>query len=174
MKKIIIAALVGALILQIWQTLSWAILDIHGSSQTYTANQDKIMEFLGENLDEGFYYLPNVAPGSEANPMEEYMEKPWAQVFYHDSYDANMGINSARGFVINFLCVLLLGWILMKMGNASFQTILLASLAVGLIAYFNVSYIYSIWFQTNTIGNLIDALVSWGLVGAWLGWWLRR
>ena len=174
MKKIIIAALIGAVLLQVWQTLSWAVLDIHGSSQTYTPNQDKIMEFLGENLEEGFYYLPNVAPGSEANPMEEFMGKPWAQVFYHNSYNADMGMNSARGYLINLLSVMLLTWVLLKMDNASFQTILLSSLAIGLITYFNASYIYSIWFETSTIGNLIDALASWGLVGLWLGWYLRK
>jgi len=45
---------------------------------------------------------------------------------------------------------------------------------VGLIGYLTIPYLNSIWFETNSIGHLIDAFVSWGLVGIWLGWWLPR
>jgi hypothetical protein len=174
MKKIIIAAVVGGLILLIWQTLSWTVLNIHGDMQTYTPNQDKVLDFLGENLEEGFYYLPNVAPGEEPGTMEEIMGKPWAQVFYHKAYDANMGVNMLRGLLVNILAVALLTWFLLKMDYPSTQTIILSCLAIGLIGYLTITYTYAICFQTNTIGDLIDAVVSWLLVGCWLSFWLRR
>ncbi|AWV97789.1 hypothetical protein [Arcticibacterium luteifluviistationis] len=174
MKKILIAAAVGGLILLIWQTLSWTVLNIHGDMQTYSPNQDTILEFLGENLEEGFYYLPTVAPGESVGSMEDYMGKPWAQVFYHEAYDANMGANMFRGFIVNILAAALLAWMLLKMGNASFQTILFSSIAVGIIGYLTTNYATAIWFQTHTIPDLIDAVVSWTLVGLWFGWWLRK
>jgi len=88
--------------------------------QSYTPNQDAIMEFLGENLQEGFYYLPDVAPESDVNPMEEFIGNPWAQVYYHNAYSADMTTNMARGFAANFLAVLLLAWVLSKMDMPSF------------------------------------------------------
>ena len=59
-------------------------LGIHESMQAYTPNQDKVLECLGQNLEEGFYFMPNVAPGTEGNgnPMEAFAGKPWAQVYY--------------------------------------------------------------------------------------------
>ena len=85
-----------------------------------------------------------------------------------------MGLNMVRGFVVDLFAVFLLIFILQKMGNASFQTIVLSSLSVGLIGYLSVTYVNAIWFQTKTLVDLLDAVVSWGTVGLWLGFWLRK
>jgi hypothetical protein len=45
---------------------------------------------------------------------------------------------------------------------------------VGGIGYLTIPYLNSIWFDNNSMGYLIDWLVQWGVVGAWLGWWLTR
>jgi hypothetical protein len=37
MKKLVIGSLVGGIIIFIWQTLSWAMLNLHHASQEYTA-----------------------------------------------------------------------------------------------------------------------------------------
>ena len=79
-----------------------------------------------------------------------------------------------RGFVVNFVALFLLTWLLMKIPNLDFKTTLLSTLAVGTIGYLTVTYIHAIWYEENTIGYIIDLLVSWGLVGAWLGWYLNR
>lgn len=178
MKKLLVASIVGGLIIFFWQFLSWTLLNLHRPMQQYTPNQDKIMEFLEQNLEEGFYYLPGTPDGASQEEQQKLMEssmgKPWAQIYYHKSMDASMGMSMARGAVADILAVLLLTWMLLKMGNASFQTIFLSSVAVGLIGYIIGDYTQSVWFQVKTIPDLIDAIVQWGLVGLWLGWWLRR
>lgn len=175
MKKLGIGAVVGGIILFLWQFLSWSVLNIHSSMQAYTPKQDEVLKALNENLEEGFYYMPNTPPGQEhENPMEAYVGKPWAQVYYHKVYNASMGANMGRGLFVDIIAVLLLAWLLLKMNNTNFQSILLSSLAVGMIGYLTTVYTNSIWFQTHTMGDLIDSIVSWGLVGAWLGWWLKR
>ena len=65
MKKLWIAALVGGIIIFIWQTLSWtAILNLHHGSQEYTPKQDTIMSFLNTQFSEdGSYFLPGVPKG---------------------------------------------------------------------------------------------------------------
>jgi hypothetical protein len=178
MKKYLIGALVGSLILFIWQFLSWTILNLHLPMQTYTPKQTEVLNFLNENLEEGFYYLPTTPPGSkmeDTQKLEEQMAgKPWAQIYYHDALKTNMGANMARGVFVNFLAVMILIWMLLKMGNVNFQTIFLSSLGVGLIGYLTGVYTNSIWFETKTMADLIDTFVSFGFLGVWLAWWLRR
>jgi hypothetical protein len=49
-----------------------------------------------------------------------------------------------------------------------------ACVAVGIIGYLTIPYLNSVWFEGSSMGYLVDALVQWGLVGAWLGWWLPK
>lgn len=179
MKKQLIATLVGALILFIWQFLAWALLPVHQAEYGYTPNQDKIIEVLSQNLtEEGTYMLPLPAPGSSREEqeaiMQSHMGKPWAHVSYYKSMDTSMGMNMFRGFTIDLVAVWLLIWLLSGVSNLSIATVVPKAWAIGIIGYLTIPYLYSIWFETNSLGHLVDALVSWGLVGAWLGWWLPR
>ncbi len=175
MKKQLIASLAGAFILFLWQFLSWGLLNVHGAEFKYTANQDKIMEALTQNMEEGSYMLPQAPPGSSHEEQQKAMEnKPWALVSYHKAMDMGMGMNMFRGFVVDFVSVFLLVWLLLKSSSLDFKTALLASLAVGAIGYLTIPYLNSIWFKSNTIGYIVDTVVQWGVVGVWLGWWLPR
>ncbi len=176
MKKLLIGAIVGGIILFFWQFLSWSALGIHESMQAYTPNQDKVLECLGQNLEEGFYFLPNVAPGTEGNgnPMEAFAGKPWAQVYYHKAMNVNMGMMMTRGLLVDILAIALLIWLLSKIPNLGLKDTILSCIAVGIISYIVTHYTNSIWFETKTMGDLIDGVVSFALVGTWLGWWLRR
>jgi len=179
MKKQLVGTLVAALILFVWQFLSWSVLPTHKSEFTYTPNQDKIMEVLNQNLsEEGTYMMPGVAPGSspeqEMAVMESGMGKPWASVSYHKSFSMDMGMNMFRGLVVDLLAAFLLIWLLLKVENLNLSTALQASVAVGVIGYLTIPYLNSIWFEGNTLGHLVDAIVPWSLVGLWLGWWLPR
>ena len=178
MKKQLIATLVGGIILFLWQFLSWSMLNVHASEFKYTANQDKIMETLSQNLEEGSYFLPGVPPGStpeaEQAAMEANIGKPWALISYHRSMQMSMGMNMIRGLAADLVAVFLLVWLLMRCARLDMKTIVLSALAVGATGYLTIPYLNSIWFETNSIGYLIDTVVQWGLVGAWLGWWLPR
>lgn len=179
MKKQLIATLVAAVVLFVWQFLSWSALQVHQSEFNYTPNQDKIMEALNQNLTaEGTYMLPGVPPGStreqEMALMETAIGKPWASVSYHKSMSMNMGMNMVRGFAVDLLAAFLLVWLLLKFQTLTMSSALQASLAVGVIGYLTIPYLNSIWFESNSIGYLVDALVPWGIVGVWLGWWLPR
>jgi len=179
MKKQLIATLVGALILFVWQFLSWAVLPVHHSEYGHTPNQDKIMEVLNQNLtEEGTYMVPGVPPGTPHAEAEAAMAssvgKPWASISYHKSFNVNMGMNMFRGFVIDLLAAWLLVWLLLRFETLNLTTAVQASVFVGIIGYLSISYLNSIWFETDSIGDLIDAVVQWALVGLWLGWWLPR
>jgi uncharacterized membrane protein YeaQ/YmgE (transglycosylase-associated protein family) len=179
MRKTIIAALVGGLIVFIWQTLSWTVLPIHKSETKYTEKQEVILDALSNNLvEEGTYFLPIAAPDATKEQMENQREaamgNPWAIVSYHKSFDAAMGMNMVRGLLTNMIAVFLLAWLLMKIPDLNMSTAILGAIFVGIIGYLTGSYLNSVWFETNSLPDLIDAVVQWGLCGVWLGFFLTR
>lgn len=175
----IIGAAVGGLIVFIWQFLSWALINFHKGDQKYTASQDTILQVLSTQLEgEGTYYLPTAPPGASSEEhqkvMESSMGKPWAQISYHKSMSAKKSMNMFRGYLTDVVAVLILIWLLMKMPNLTMQSAILSCIAVGVVGYLTTEYTNSIWFEKNTLPDLLDAVVSWALCGPWLGFWLRR
>lgn len=179
MKKQLIGALVGAVILFMWQFLSWSVGTIHGAEFQYTANQDKVMEALSANLTEnGTYFMPQAFPEASSTEKQQYMQdhadKPWAIISYRTSFNTNMGMHMVRAFAVDFIAAFLFVWLLLQFAKLDFIKTVLSGLAVGIISYLTIPYLNSIWFETSSIGYLIDAIAAWGLTGVWLGWWLNR
>lgn len=180
MKKSAIAAIVGGIILFIWQTLSNTVLDLHRSSVAYTPKQDTIINFLNEQFSEdGRYFMPTAPPNASLAEYEQLTEKsagkPWAIVAYHKAMDYNMTMSMIRTLLTDIIVVWLLCWILMKTPKRSFSFIFFACLATGFIVFLNASYTSFIWYKDPGINALlIDALVSWGLCGLWLGKYLKK
>jgi len=179
MTRLLVGGLVGGLILFFWQFLSWSMLNVHGENFTYTPNEKAIMECLNANLSEGGeYFIPGMPPGmSSEEHMQLQMEaagKPWAKINYRKSFSDNMVPNMIKGFLANLLTALLVCWILMKIPNLSFLNIVTYATAMGLMGFLTIPLINSFWFETSCIGDLVDAVVPWALIGVFLGWWLRR
>lgn len=180
MKKTIVAALVGGIIIFIWQFLSFALINFHKPAQNYTDKQDAIMTFLNsQQLPEGGYILPNIPDNTTAAQREQAMKeaegKPWAIVQYHHSLKNNMAMNMVRGLIVNIIIVFLFCWLLGRMANPGFTTIVLSALAIGMIVFLNAPYTGAIWYESfDTWAHLADAIVSWGLAGLWVAWWLGR
>jgi hypothetical protein len=182
MKKTIIGALVGGIIIFAWQFLSWGALNLHSAQQQYTPKQDSILAFLGTQFSEdGAYFLPTYPPGASNEEMEKQMKsaegKPYAQISYHKSMPGmdKMVMNMVRGLLVNIFMVWLLCWILVKIPNRSFGTVFLATLAAGLIVFFNAPYTMHIWYESfDLMAHFVDVIGEWGAAGLWLGWWLTR
>lgn len=180
MKKILIGGLVGGILLFAWQTVSWTVANFHDKSQQYTEKQETILSFLNSiGLEEGGYIAPREKVGATMEDMEKVMAemkgKPWARITYYKAYDVNIFMNMARGALANIIIACLLCWLFAKMGKQGFSTYVIASLAVGIICFTNGPYTGHIWYPTYDINaHFMDALVSWGLVGVWLGWWMNK
>jgi hypothetical protein len=180
MKKILVGSLVGGLLIFIWQFLTFAALDLHYADHQYTDKQDVIMNALKEQqLPEGGYFLPSLPKTATKAEYEEYGKwidgKPWATIHYHNAMNMSMGMNMARGYLVDVIIVALLCWMLLRMRPLSMGRVLTASIFTGLIVFLNGVYTGHIWYQFfDTSVYLLDALVSWGLVGLWLGWWMPR
>jgi hypothetical protein len=179
MKKSLIGALVGGIIIFIWQFLSWALINLHRPAQQYTSRQETVMTVLNNNLEEGGYFMPaapeNASWEEHEKTMKASMGKPWASIQYHKSMEDNMVMNMVRGALTNIIMVWLLCWIILRMNRPGFGTIFTASLITGLIVFLNSAYTMHIWYQTfDLYAHFADALVSWSACGLWLGWWLNK
>lgn len=180
MGKTIIGALVGGLLIFIWQFISWGPGSLHRSAQEYTPKQDSILAYLSSQFSEdGAYFMPTYPQGTTSEEMQKIMDaskgKPWAQVYYHKELKIDMLMNMIRGFLVNIVLAWLFIWLIGKLSSPSFGKIFSSALAVGVIVFLNTSYTMHIWYHSfDLYAHLADALVSWALVGIWLGWWLTK
>ena len=183
MKRTLLGAIVGGLLIFIWQSLSFTVLDLHRPANKYTPNQDAILQSLAANLpEEGGYMLPGMPEGASKEECEKIMEqadgKPWASIQYHKSNRASsshMMMNMVRGFLSNVIMIALLLWILNRLQLKTFGTVFMSCLIVGLITFINQPYTGSIWFDFfDTWAYLLDSVASWALCGLWLGWLYNR
>lgn len=180
MKKLLIGGIVGGLIIYIWQMLSWTMLDLHRSAMDYHPKQDTVLNFLSSQFTEdGSYYMISTPKGTSSEEMSKRMQerlgKPWALVEYHKELHVNMGANIFRGLVVTILMAMFAVWILAKLSPTSFAATFVGTLLIGVIVFINSPYTMHIWYpKADIMAHLTDALVSWGLCGIWLGWYLNR
>ena len=183
MKKAIIGSIVGALIIFLWQFLSFGFVTLHQSAQNYTDKQDAILSFLNsQGLKDGGYAMPGVPQGTSWSEMQKKMKdydgKPYAMIQYHSTSNMSMNamyMNMIRGFLVNFVIVLLFCWLVSRMTTPGFATIFFSALAVGMISFLNQPYTGDIWYKYFDIwAYFLDALIAWGVTGIWLGWYLRK
>lgn len=182
MKKWLIGSLVGGVIIFLWQFLSWSTLGIHDAAFKYHPAQDSIMRFLSSTFTEdGSYMLPTVKPGTsqkEHQAVAEQMDgKPWASVIYHKEFRYDMVRPMIRAFLVGVFLVFTLIYILTRGGVPIPIRVVAGSVATGLFTFLWGPYMGHNWFDLPMemiLGDLVDALVAWGLCGLWLGWWLNR
>jgi hypothetical protein len=72
MKKLIIGGLVGGILLFLWQTLSWTVLNLHAKEYQQAPAQDSVLNFLNNQFSEtGQYYLPHAKEGASSEEMQQ-------------------------------------------------------------------------------------------------------
>lgn len=180
MKKLVIGALVGGILVFLWHAISWTMLELHASEYRQAPDQDNVISLLSSKLPEdGQYLIPRAndnATREEHEKMAESMKgKPWAVVNYHKAYSSDMVSNIIRGLLVAIVAVFFVTWVLMKNQASSFGTTFVSTILIALAGYLFIPYSQHIWFETpGAMNNLIDVFVSWGLCGLWLGWWLNK
>jgi hypothetical protein len=180
MKRYLIGALVGSILLFGWQAVAHMFMHHHDAAYQKAPNSQAILAAMSGIKEEGQYMLPDMdvnATSEQQEAMGKAMEgKPWAMVTYHPSMKNEMGTAMIRSFSTAFICVLIFIAILGR-NQGSLSSVFIKSLGLAFLMFMFVWYNQNIWMQTpwNVLqGELIDLLVAWGLVGVWLGWWLNR
>lgn len=183
MKKTVIATLVGAVIVFVYQSMSWMVLPVHENVFKYSDADVEIQEFLNERLTEhAVYVVPGKPPGmSEAEhqqQMEAHEGKPWAMITYHPSMNMEMSGNMLTGLMFSILSVLIIVWVLTAASSvfSTFASRFFVCVLFGAFLTLNSSLADLNWWDSPwhfVSGNLVDELVTWVLCGLWLGFYLK-
>ena len=182
MKKWLVGSLVGAILLFAWQTVAWAVANLHSKEYKYVSGQDQLLNAISSSIKEdGQYIIPQAAPGSSAEEKRKHMEqvngKPVATIIYTAAYKTDMVTPIIRSFAVDFVLLILVIFLLSRMTTLTFGSVWMCTLAIGFIAWLWYPYTQNIWFHTPieiVTGALMDWFVGYGLVGLWLGFWLPR
>ena len=179
MKKYLVGALVGGIILFVWQSASWMLLGIHDKSMKYHPAQTQIMDVLNANTtEEALYMLPSAPTKKEQEEMMKGMEgKPWASIIYHKSWSSKMPMRIIRACLVDIFLVVCLIYIFTRGGTPIARRVFSGSVALGLMMFLWSPYMGHIWFElpwSMIMGDFIDSIAAWALCGLWLGWWLNR
>ena len=180
MKKLLIGAIVGGVLVFGWQTASWTFLKLHGKETMQAKGQDSIINYLSSQFSEdGQYMIPRANDNASQKEMEEMQKsmtgRPWAVVSFHKEYKADMIMNAVRGLLGCMIAVFFVCWILMKQNPSSFGGTFISCILIGIAGYLFIPYAGHIWMQVpGAMQNFLDVILSWGLCGLFLGWWLNR
>ncbi len=183
MKKIIIGTIVTALILFIVQALNWTMLPVHNNAIKYSPGQDKILKVLEETLDDGYYFLPfydieKTSSEEQSRLNAEMKGKSWATISYHKSYDQNMTVTMAAGFLIHlmaaFIVVIILAMVSDKIPSFGGRWLFVISLAALIIL--QGPMVNWNWWETpdHFLKSIVfDQITTWGIAGLWIAWYFR-
>lgn len=179
-KKLLLASLAGAVILFVWQAVSWMLLPWHTMTLNGFDNESAVATVLQFNAPEdGIYVLPNPQNMGENETEEEatirredtrrLMENgPF--IFMSIRGDGNA--MSARHFIFSFVMLFagafIFSWLLAQTTGLPYGKkvafIALAALGAGLIA---VTPNWNWWgFSTSfVLVEIIDMVIGWTLAG---------
>lgn len=190
MKKIIIGALVGGIILMMWSFLAWTVLPLHRQTIKYSPAQDSVLKTLAESkMETGAYGMPMLDNRDPALDIAKYQKdseklmkentgKPMAMVYYlKDGYTMD-GTTILRGLLINLLAVLCACILLAPSltTNNSFVGRWLMVLVAGVFVTACGPLIEYNWMAMPwnfTVDIIMDVMINWGIVGLWLAFYLK-
>jgi len=182
MKRVIIGAIVGAIIYFGFQTTMW-VGGFHKDFYTHATQQDSILALLSRTLPaEGMYMMPMADQHSpDFKTRQQEIEKtmignPWAMVFYHPE----MPDFSVSTLVLGLLFALVAAFIaafVMYMGKfPCFWSRFTVSMLFALFALLQGVLSNLNWWEfpwSFVKPQVIDLVIGWGLCSVWLGWFVK-
>ncbi len=182
LKRFILSAMVGTLILFAWNMVSWLVLPFHSNSLRNIPDSALDVMVLKEHLKEdGVYHYPGLPEDSSSESwavMEEKVKTgPRITLMVYKSGETSLfsPISFLVGLVFNSLSVLLLMFILSNMSNRGRWRVVTVSIAVGLFVSFIKDFPQMVWYLfplPYTLVEVADTLVATLLLGLFLGHFL--
>ena len=183
--RIGIAALLGAIVLFVWQFISHMFLPIGTMGFHAPKNEDVVLEAVAANLPPpGVYALPYIDP---ARMNDETVAKAWVEkekthpfvfavVSPPDPNAGGMGRQLGTQFVTNLLGAVIVAWLLAATGwTLGMRAI--GACAAGVFGWLVNAVPQWNWYRFPgdfAIGALLDQGIGWLLAGFAIAWWLSR
>ena len=176
MKKLLICALVAAVVAQAWGMVSWMVLPWHNLDFQRFKNESRVMEvFRAEVQGSGLYTLPNMDPKMHEDPatMEAFHTKvqqgPYAFMTVRpEGVNPQMGKLMAMGFLLNVVMAALLFWLV---SNSSITCPIGRTVFIAVAATVGALFVHfsnwNWWYfpPTYSIVGVVDLFITWGLAG---------
>jgi hypothetical protein len=173
MKRILLAAVVGGIVLFVWGGLSHTVLLI-GTGFSPLPDEDTVVKTLSSSVKEkGLYFFPgkdfhHSTPEQEAAWLEKFRTGPTGMIIYRpvggEPFSASKLLvqllnNFATALVVSFVASRIV---------ASYRMRVLAITLLGLMACSAVSSIYWNWYEFPTsffVAQILDQVVGCFLAG---------
>lgn len=179
------AALLGAIVIFVWQFVSHTLLPIGEMGFRLPQNEDVVLQAVTTGLPQsGIYALPHIDPAKmgDESTMNAWIEKekvsPYAFVVVAaPNPDAgSMSRELGTQFVSNLIAALLAAWLLAATAWG-FGARVLGAAAFGVFGWLANIVPQWNWYRFPgdfLLGNLIDQAIGWTLAGIAIAWWLGR
>ncbi|MCH9030236.1 MAG: hypothetical protein IH819_11670, partial [Bacteroidetes bacterium] len=177
MNKLIVPALIAAVVVFIWMFISWTVIGWHNIDIKNLPNGDALTEQMKESINEpGIYIYPGHPEGGDDADMEEWNELrkagPMVHFMVYDPAGAewSMGKSMIKSFIINFIAAFIAGVLLMMTlaQNPSFWRRVIFVMMLGLFAAFVGPFIEWNWWSFPlgyTLVNVADYCITWFFAG---------
>jgi hypothetical protein len=185
MNRLIVPALLAAVVVFIWMFISWTVIGWHNIDIKNLPNGDTLTEQMKESMNEpGIYIYPGHPDGGDDTNLEEWTNKyktgPLVNfmVYNPNGADPMNPMNFIKGFIINFIAAFLAGVLLIMTlaQNPSFWRRVIFVTLLGLFAGFIGPFIEWNWWGfplAYTIVAVVDFIVTWFLAGLVLAWRIK-
>jgi hypothetical protein len=184
--RLLVAALLGAVVMFFWGFVSHMVLPVGEMGVRAAANEEAFLAAAKEHLGggEGVYLVPGLmgADMQDEAKVKAYSAKavanPNVLVVYQPvgSDGMQMGDNLGKEFATNFLCAVIVAYVLSLGAFGFVRRVQLAAL-MGVFAWLAINVPYWNWYRFPldfTLGSLIQQVVGWVLAGAAIAGWLGR
>jgi hypothetical protein len=183
--RIVIAALLGAIVMFFWQFASHMLLPIGEMGFRAPQNEDVVIQAIASGTPEsGIYGLPYIDMKDFENEAKQkaWVEKAKANRFAFvvvsepQTDPASMGPQLGKQFVANLLGALIIAFVLAATAWG-FGARVLGSLGFGVFGWLlNIVPQWN-WYRFPSdfmLGGLLDQGIGWLLAGIPIAWWLGR
>lgn len=175
MKRKIVTIAIGALILFIWNALSWMALPFHSNTLNNIPETSIDSQLLQESLPkDGVYHYPGL-PETQSSESMQAIEKKLKEgpritlmVFKKGDTELFEAKTFAVSLLLNLLTVTVLFIVVNQMKEKSLKKILLTTTSMGLIIGLASDFPQMNWYMfplDYTIVNVFDHIISFFLVG---------
>jgi hypothetical protein len=175
MKKLLISAAVGGIVLFIWGWLAW-LLPIHTSSILTINNEDSVITPMQVNMEQrGVYVFPAMPTTADQAAKDEwtqkYQEGPTGMIIYNPegSNPSNAG-QMIIGLIISMISAFFVAWFLSRSTAAASSYIARVAYCgmLGIFVSVSVHMVNWNWMEyppDYTVGWIIDTVIGWLVAG---------
>jgi hypothetical protein len=163
MKKPLLVAGLGGVVLFFWGFISWAVLPWHDRVANKFSDEATVSQALKANAPvQGIYYLPFAEEDHKAGEVAAFVN------VLPQGFDMNMGKLMGIALIMQILSASLVFWLLRQTRGLSYLGKLGFVAVVGLTIGFVSHGPYWNWFgfpASYTIVMILDSMIGWTLAG---------